>query len=106
MDSGPPDHQLNTCFNDDSSDGRRPRFNHVFYDSPSNTWLRKEAPIKIGRAKKRENVGPRCEIVAHLKHAIVPSNRSSSDQTVRNFCGDFSYKYLCSSFVKQLLIES
>ena len=71
MDSGPRDHQLNTCFNDDSSDGRRPRFNHVFYDSPSNTWLRKEAPIKIGRAKKRENVGPRCEIVAHLKHAIV-----------------------------------
>ena len=71
MDLGPSDHQFNTRFNRDLSDGRRLRFNRAFDDSPSNMCLRKEASIKIGRAKKTENVGPRRGIVAHFKRVIV-----------------------------------
>ena len=67
----PSDHQLNTCFNRDLSDGEQLRFNRALDDSPCNMWLRKEATIKIGRAKKRENVGPRHGIMAHLKRMIV-----------------------------------
>ena len=49
-------------------------------------------------------------IVAHDHPLIVAMNRPSPDQTTLNFCGDFFFKYWCSSlwnknfdwFVKQL----
>ena len=71
MDLGPSDHQFNTCLNRDLSDGSRLRFNHAFDDSLGNTCLRKEALIKIGGAKKRENMGLRHGIVAQFKRVIV-----------------------------------
>ena len=71
MDLVPLDHQFNMCFYHDLSDDRRLRFNRAFDDSPGNTCLRKEAPIKIGGVKKRENVGSRRGIMAHFKRAIV-----------------------------------
>ena len=49
---------MNTCFNRNLSDGEQLRFNRAFDDSPDNTWLRKEALIKIGQAKKKRERGP------------------------------------------------
>ena len=71
MDLVPSDHQSNTCFNCDLSDDGRLRFNRAFDDSLGDTCLRKEAPIKIGQAKKRKNVGTRRGIMAHFQRTIV-----------------------------------
>ena len=52
-----------------------------------------------------ENLGDH-GIVAHDDRAIVAVNLSSPNQTAHDFCAEISYKYQCSSFVSQLLIES
>ena len=61
--------------------------------------MHRDATIKIGRAKN-------LEIVAHDDHAIMSVNPSSANQTAHDFRAEIPYKYQCSSFVSQLLIES
>ena len=57
MDSDPPDHHQDTYLNHDLSKILRPRLNHEIGESPSNTWPRMDASIKIRWAKKLGEVG-------------------------------------------------
>ena len=76
----PSDHQLHTCFNYDLSDVGQLRFDRAFDDLPCKTWLRKGAPIKIGRAKEKEERGSVSGgSWLALSAQSSPSNRSSSD---------------------------
>ena len=57
VNSGPPDHHQGTCAFPVCrlhNDITRPRFNRAFSDSWNDTWLPKETPMKIGRAKNHE----------------------------------------------------